>query len=120
MTNTVFTWLKGLPGLESLRMEALEAAPGASGLFCKGRKELSRTGDILGGIRIRQSLTFTLCLHSVSREVPDFFLKLDTQNAPILGQDQTVTVTQGHLAKDDGSGICRYEAAITFTFISEG
>ena len=120
MTNTVYHWLKGIPGLENLRQEALDAVPGAAGLFCKGRKELSRTQDILGAVRIRQKLTFALCLHSTSREIPNFFLNLDTGNAPILGEDQTVTVTEGALSKDDGTGICRFEATITFTFTSEG
>ena len=120
MQNTVYHWLKSLPGLEALELERLSAAPGAAGLFCRGRKVLSRSADILGGIRVRQSLTFTLCIHSTSREVPDFFWKLDTQHAPILGDDQTVTVTEGKLSKDDGTGICRYEAVITFTFTSEG
>jgi len=120
MTNTVFNWLKGIPGLEELQQEALAAAPGSSGLFCQGLKELSRTRDILGGIRIRQSLTFTLCLHSTSREVPDFFLQLSTAGAPLLGTDQTVTVTRGRLTRDGGTGICRFEATIIFTFTSEG
>lgn len=120
MTNTVYHWLKGIPGLENLRLEGLDAAPGASGLFCKGRRELSRAADILGAVRIRQSLAFRLCLHSTSREIPGFFLGLDTKNAPILGENQTVTVTEGALSKDDGTGICRYEAVITFTFTSEG
>lgn len=120
MTNTVFSWLKAIPGLEPLKLEVLDGAPGSSGLFCQGRRELSRTQDILGTTRIRQSLTFQLCLHSTSRQVPDFFLKLDTAGAPVLGEDQTVTVTRGRLTRDDGTGICRYEAAITFTFTSEG
>ena len=120
MTNTVFTWLKGLPGLERLQREALEAAQGAAGLFCQGRRELSRREDILGCSRVRQSLALKLCLHSTSRDVPEFLLRLDTSGAPILGQDQTVTVTQGKLTRDDGSGLCRYEAIITFTFTSEG
>ena len=120
MTNTVYHWLKGIPGLENLRQEALDAAPGAAGLFCKGSKILSQTEDILGAVKCRQRLTFQLCLHSTSREIPDFFLQLDTKNAPILGEDQTVTVTEGKLSKDDGSGICRYGAVITFTFTSEG
>lgn len=120
MIQTVYNWLKAMPSLERLKLETLDAAPGASGLFCKGRKELSRAEDILGGVRVRQSLRFTLCLHSTSREIPDFFLKLDTKNAPILGEDQTVTVTEGKLTRDDGNGICWFEATITFTFTSEG
>ena len=119
MTNTVFSWLRGLPGLETLQQETLAAASGSSGLFCQGLKELSRTQDILGNIRIRRSLAFTLCLHSTSRQVPDFLLQLDTAGAPLLGENQTVTVTRGRLTRDNG-GICRYEAAITFTFTSEG
>ena len=120
MTNTVFNWLRGLPGLEDLQQEALSAAPGSSGLFCQGRRELSRTQDILGTTRIRQSLSFRLRLHSISRQVPDFLLQPDTTGAPVLGEDQTVTVTGGRLIRDSGTGICRYEAAITFTFTSEG
>ena len=120
MQNTVYHWLKGLPGLDKLKPEALDAAPGASGLFCKGRRELWRSEDILGAVKCRQSLSFTLCLHSTARDVPDFFWKLDTKNAPTLGTDQTVTVTGGKLAKDDGTGICRFETIITFTFTSEG
>ena len=120
MQNTVLTWLKTLPGLENLRAERLDAEPGAAGLFCGGRKELGRTEDILGSVKCRQSVTFTLCLHSTQRDVPDFFLALDTSGAPSLGADQTVTVTRGKLARDNGTGICRYEAVITFTFTSEG
>lgn len=120
MIESVFTWLKGLPGLEKLQQEALAAPSGSSGLFCKGLKVLSRQEDILGAVKCRQSLTFTLCLHSTSREVPDFFLHLDTAAAPVLGADQTVAVTQGRLARDNGTGICRFEATITFTFTSEG
>jgi len=120
MQNTVLTWLKGIPGLEGLRLETLDAAPGACGLFCQGLKELGRRQDILGTVQCRRCLTFKLCLHSASREVPDFFLELDTAHAPVLGQDQTVAVTQGGLHRDAGSGICRYEATITFTFTSKG
>lgn len=119
MIESAFLWLKGLPGLESLEREKLSGAPGSAGLFCKGLKEQSRRPDILGITRIRQSLTFTLCLHSTSRQVPDFFLHLDTAGAPILGEDQTVAVTEGRLTRDNG-GICRFEATITFTFTSEG
>ena len=120
MQNTVYHWLKTIPGLEALRPEALSAVPGAAGLFCKGCKVLSRDEDILGNVRTRRSLVFHLCLHSASRQVPDFFLKLDTKHAPVLGENQTVTVTEGRLTGDNGTGICRYEAAITFTFTSEG
>ncbi len=120
MINTVYHWLKGLPGLETLEMEKLSAAPGASGLFCKGRSVLRRSEDILGNAVLRQSLTFSLCLHSTSREIPAFFLKLDTKNAPTLGENQTVTITRGHLTRDGGTGICRFEATVTFTFTSEG
>jgi len=120
MQNTVFNWLRGIPGLEGLRLETLDAVPGACGLFCQGQKELQRRQDILGTVQCRRSLSFKLCLHSASREVPAFFLALDTADAPVLGHDQTVTVTQGRLDRDAGSGICRYEATITFTFTSEG
>lgn len=120
MQNTVYHWLKSLPGLEALEQERLSAAPGAAGLFCKGRKELWRREDILGAAKCRQRLTFRLCLHSTGRDVPDFFLKLDTKNAPPLGADQTVTVTEGRLTRDGGTGICRFEATVTFTFTSEG
>lgn len=120
MIQTVYNWLKALPGLEQLQPETLEGNAGASGLFCKGSKILSRTEDILGAVKCRQRLIFQLCLHSTSREIPDFFLELSTKNAPIFGEDQTVTVTEGKLAKDEGTGICRYEAVITFTFTSEG
>ena len=43
-----------------------------------------------------------------------------TKNAPRLGADQTVTVTEGRLTRDGGTGICRFEATVTFTFTSEG
>ena len=116
MQNTVHTWLKGLPGLQDLTLESLQAKEGASGLFCQGQKILSRSSNIWGETQVRKSLTFKLCLHSASRQTPSFFLNLDTSGAPILGQDQTVTVTQGHMTKDDGRGLCRFEATITFTF----
>ena len=120
MENTVLTWLRGLPGLEKLQPESLEAKAGAAGLFCQGQKILAQSRNIWGDVQYRKSLTFKLCLHSLSRSVPDFFLKLDTANAPILGEDQTVAVTGGHLTKDDGRGLCRFEATVTFTFTSEG
>ena len=119
MIETVYRWLRGLSGLEHLQQETLGAASGSSGLFCQGQKELWRREDILGAVRCRRSLTFKLCLHSTSRTVPDFLLALDTRDAPILGRDQTVTVTQGRLTRDSGGSICRYEATITFTFTSE-
>ena len=120
MINTVYRWLKAMPGLETLEMEKLSAAPGSAGLFCKGRSVLRRSEDILGNAALRQSLTFSLCLHSTGREVPAFFLALDTQNAPTLGENQTVAVTRGRLTRDGGTGICRFEATVTFTFTSEG
>ena len=116
MQNTVHTWLKDLPGLQDLTLETLQAKEGASGLFCQGQKILSRTPNIWGEAQVRKSLTFKLCLHSASRQTPSLFLDLDMSGAPILGQDQTVTVTQGHMTKDDGRGLCRFEATITFTF----
>ena len=116
MQNTVHTWLKGLPGLQNLTLETLHAKEGAAGLFCQGQKILSRNLNIWGETQVCKSLTFKLCLHSASRQTPSLFLNLDITGAPILGQDQTVSVTQGHLTKDDGRGLCRFEATITFTF----
>ena len=119
MINTVFTWLREKPGFQTLRREALEIAEGEAGLFCLGRKELSRERNILGVTRVRQSVTFKLCIHSADRTVPEFLLALDLTHAPVLGADQTVTCTQGHMSRDDGTLMCRYEATLTFTFTSE-
>ena len=116
MQNTVYHWLRAKPGLEEMKLETLEAKAGGAGLFCQGSKVLSRAEDILGNVTVRQSLTFKLCLHSTARTVPAFFLALNTQDAPILGEQQTVTVTGGHMTKDDGRGFCRFEATVTFTF----
>lgn len=122
MIETVFNWLAAQPGLQNLQLEALCAAPGSSGLFCKGQEVLWRRQDILGKELRRMRLTFRLCLHRTGTGAPAQLLAL-TQTAesaaPILGLDQTLSLEQGRMVRSGAGGIARYELRITFEFTSE-
>ena len=112
MTNEILQWLRGLPGLAGLEWERLGPGAGSAGLFCRGRELVWERRDIQGGIRRRYRLELTLSLHT-DRET---FLDLDLRNPPQLGLDQTVRLEQGRIVKDDGLGLPRREAKITFEY----
>ena len=119
MINTVKTWLSAYPGLEGLTLEALAPLPGSAGLFCRGEEVVRRMGDILGTERLRKRLGFTLAVHTVSDSMPQQLLELAQrakESAPILGQDQALTLEKGALTRCDAEGTARYELHITFEF----
>ena len=122
MIQTVFHWLQAVPGLENLKAEALDPRPGSAGLFCKGEEILSRSEDILGETRLRKRLSFTLQLHRADASGPETFLNLTRQlrdTAPVLGQQQTLRITQGQTVKDGGLGIARSSGQIIFEFTED-
>jgi len=62
-------WLQTFPGWDSvLQFDYAETAPGNAGLYPKGMTELSRREDVLGGMKIRYSCTFTLKRAAVAGE----------------------------------------------------
>ena len=121
MIQSVFDWLRGWPVLGRLKLERLDPDPGDAGLFCQGRTVLWQRRDILGRKQLRQRLEFLLSVHTLDPEDLENFLLLDdlTVSAPVLGMDQTVSVTQGRAVRSDGQGILRCQAKITFEFTKE-
>ena len=62
-------WLKTYPGWEgTLAVDVTDYVPGGSGIYPKGLQELSRREDVLGGMKIRYSCTFTLKRAAVAGE----------------------------------------------------
>ena len=121
MIQSVFDWLRGWPVLGRLKLERLDPDPGDAGLFCQGRTVLWQRRDILGRKQLCQRLEFLLSVHTLDPEDLENFLLLDdlTVSAPVLGMDQTVSVTQGRAVRSDGQGILRCQAKITFEFTKE-
>jgi len=69
MLETLKQWLQTFPGWDSvLQFDYAENIPGNSGLFPKGLTEISRREDVLGGMKIRYSCTFTLKRAAVAGE----------------------------------------------------
>ena len=121
MIQEVLNWLRSWPVLGRLKPERLDPDPGDAGLFCQGRTVLWQRRDILGRTLMRQRLEFLLAVHTLDPEALEGFLLLDdlTGSAPVLGMDQTVSVTQGRAVRSDGQGILRCQAKITFEFTRE-
>lgn len=121
MIQSVFDWLRSWPVLGRLKLERLDPDPGDAGLFCQGRTVLWQRRDILGRKQLRQRLEFLLSVHTLDPEDLEKFLLLEdfTDTAPVLGMDQTVSVTQGRAVRSDGQGILRCQAKITFEFTKE-
>ena len=121
MIQSVFDWLRSWPVLGRLKLERLDPDPGDAGLFCQGRTVLWQRRDILGRKQLRQRLEFLLSVHTLDPEDLENFLLLEdfTDTAPVLGMDQTVSVTQGRAVRSDGQGILRCQARITFEFTKE-
>ena len=122
MTNTVLRWLRGYPGLETLRPEALEPTPGSTGLFCKGLTLLRRRSDITGRELRRQRLDFLLLRHCTGDAGAQWLLDFTPwaqATAPALGRDSVFSCGKGRLIRDDGQGVSRYELQLSFEFTQE-
>lgn len=122
MTNTVLSWLRGYPGLENLRPEALDMYPGSTGLFCKGLTLLRRNTDILGREFRRQRLDFLLLRHCTGDSGAQWLLDFTPwahSTAPVLGQDGVFSCGKGRLIRADDQGVSRYELQLTFEFTQE-
>ena len=112
-------WLCSFPGWgqEILTLEQMELTPGSRGLFTMGCRELSRSRNILGALRLRQRWQFQLRLVSSAKEETARWLEELTQwigkgeNAPILGaepEQERIWAEAGRFARVDAAGTGTY------------
>lgn len=116
MIQKILSWLRGLPGLGTVQPEVLEPYPGSAGLFCQGLRELGRSTDILGNATRRCRLELVVAIHDTGTAIPQALLELSCADAPILGANQQVQISQGRLVRAEGDGLRRYEARIYFEY----
>jgi len=122
MNHTIFTWLRTLPGLSDLNREELLPTPGSAALFTLGREELAQRQTVTGRRLRRFRLSYLLAIHSDDPAVLDQFLALDDQiqsQCPSLGDEQTVTLSQGRTTHRDDQGLLRAEAKLVLEFTKE-
>ena len=118
MSDIIFNWLRGFPGLELLQRQQVEALPGGSGLYYRGCKVLSSSRDLVGNLRCRKLQRFRICRYGQGLENALFFTMLSAwveTNAPALGFDQTASLENAHCVRDDGA-LALWEADLELTY----
>ena len=108
MNEQVLHWLQLQPGWEQTRLDALEANPGATGLFPLGLQVLQRLPNILGGEKRRCRAEFTLAAHGAGG--PPALPGLET--LPQFGEAQTAQLRLGRMVRRDKNGIARWEVKL--------
>ena len=121
MTQEIFHWLAGIPGLENLEAEQLGSFPGCAGLFTRGQQLLWERADILGSRLRRRKLSFLLAVVAASGSVNPLenLEERALGSAPTLGEAQTVAMEKARLIRDSGNGLARFQTEITFTFTTK-
>ena len=119
MTEKLSAWLEGLLA-ETPGWDALGPGEGAA-LFPQGERELWRRTDILGNRqrRIRYTLLLRLSTARKGAQMAAFFYGLSRrieENAPLLGQDQKLTVENARQTRRDGKDRAQYELKLVFEF----
>lgn len=69
MLEKMVTWLQTFPKWEEgICIDYVDAAPGSTGLYPKGLRELSRREDVLGNLEVRCRYEFLLRRNAGNRE----------------------------------------------------
>lgn len=125
MIQTVLSWLRGYPGLEQLRSEALGSEPGSAGLFFRGLTLQRGYRDLLGREFRRRRLEFYLERHCAGDSGTQWLQEFSCwaeANAPALGENSSLTCSQGQLIHCDETAIsrCRLQLTFEFTQVTDG
>lgn len=119
MTDKIYEWLKGFPGLELLQRQQTDPVPGGCGLYLRGITGDNCSYDLLGGIHCRKTLRFRLSRYGDPLESPVFFILLGAwveDSAPTFGLDQTVFLEKARCVRDTGQGLSLWEAELEITY----
>jgi len=131
-------WLQTAPALANsdtdIMVDYTDDVPGSAGLFPSGTQEVSRTHDVLGGVRIVCRDAFAVYIRwpyfpdsetlqtseEVLERLADWIREQSAaRTAPVFGDDpipESVTAGQGRLwGAEDGSSI--YSITVTLTYI---
>ena len=136
MTDLIYSWLRGYPGLELLQRQQVDAVPGGAGLFFRGVTVKERSHDLLGSLRCRKTLSFRLCRYDIPVENLIFFLMLTAwveTNGSALGQeataalkstgsvisDATAALKNTRCVRDNGQGLTLWEGDLEITYTEE-
>ena len=119
MTEEIVNWFRQALGITQLTPEYLAPEDGAAGLFCRGREVVWQRRDICGCQIRRLRLTLLLAMHTAKAPDMDLAEQIDDalqRFAPTLGLDQTVRLEQARVVKQEGWGLVRTEARLTFEY----
>ena len=122
MSDIIYNWLKGFPGLELLQREQADPVPGGCGMHLRGVRVTGRSYDLLGGVRCRRTLSFRLRRFGERVESGVFFLLLGAwveENAPILGLEQAVSLKDARCVEDTDLGLSLWEADLEITYTED-
>ena len=122
MIDTIFNWLKNYPGLAYLQRDRIDEAVGGSGLFFRGVTVADRKWDLLGCLRCRKGLSFRIRRYGDPADSAVFFLMLGAwveETAPILGENQTVSLENAHCVRDSDLGLALWEADLKITYTED-
>lgn len=117
-------WLRSYPGLESLTVDTVAAAPGSCGLFPGGVEQIKRRENLLGSVTVSCRQKFTLRRAAVRGEDAAAWLLAfqqwiaRQQDAPVFGDGQSILrAEKGKLASVNQTGIGVYEVMLTAEYI---
>lgn len=108
MSDIIYNWLKGYPGLELLQRQQVDAVPGGCGLFYRGATDSGR--NLLG--QTKKTFHFRLNRYGQPEESAVFFLLLEAwveANTQNLGSVQTAACKNARCVHDEG-GLALWEA----------
>ena len=129
MLEKMMAWLQTFPKWEdSICIDYVDAAPGSTGLYPKGLKELSRAEDVLGNLRLRCRCDFLLRRRAGKHEENAQWL-LEFQNwvmaqdrlglAPKFGdepQTERIRAFEGQLHSHEQVGSTMYTVRLSAEF----
>ena len=129
MLETIKQWLQTFPNWEdSICIDCVDAAPGSTGLYPKGLKEVSRREDVLGNLMIRCHYDFLLRRNAGRSEENARWL-LEFQNwvmeqsrlglAPKFGDDpktERFRACEGQLQSHSQAGSTMYTVRLSTEF----
>ncbi len=136
MVTKLTDWLKTFPlwQEEALSVDYLDAAPGNAGLYPEGLEEVSRKGDVLGNVTVKNRLHFVLyrlCTgQQDGRENSLWLLQLQAwiQQQSIAGltpkfgdvpEQESIYAQKGRLLSANQTGTAKYAVNITAEFIKK-
>ena len=118
MIQTIFNWITAFSGFggKQFRLDKLEAHSQAASVLCKGEEILSQSRDILGNLKQRKRLTLLVRVRGIDAQTLLDFARWAEDTAPVLGENQTLSIQQGSLYTSNPGAPGVYQCRVTLEY----